>query len=256
MKALTIKDKSADASTSEKELLTALSTYTAAGKRGYRIKKFDHSSNTITYYVYDSAGKLLSVYDNKGSGGSIEQTELPVYASGRIGVYYKKANNYTYELSDHLGNVRVVMNGVKLASGAADIVQFNDYYAYGSILQSGGNNNSRFDYQGQYAERDPEAATSHFQLRDYDPVIGRWLGIDPMRQGSSPFIGMGNNPVNVTDPTGGKGDDWYQNTATGATLWQDTNSPTLTIGGQEYTDIGATIPSPSSGKHTAIIRTY
>ena len=36
-----------------------------------------------------------------------------------------------------------------------------------------------------------------------DPVIGRWLSPDPMREFASPYAAMGNNPVNKTDPTGG-----------------------------------------------------
>ena len=35
-----------------------------------------------------------------------------------------------------------------------------------------------------------------------DPVIGRWLSPDPARQYHSPYVSMGNNPVNMTDPDG------------------------------------------------------
>jgi hypothetical protein len=37
----------------------------------------------------------------------------------------------------------------------------------------------------------------------YDPLIGRWLGADPYRQFASPYVGMGNDPVNLIDPDGG-----------------------------------------------------
>ena len=40
----------------------------------------------------------------------------------------------------------------------------------------------RYGYQGQFAERDEETGWNHFELREYDPVIGRWLSIDPARQ--------------------------------------------------------------------------
>ena len=36
----------------------------------------------------------------------------------------------------------------------------------------------------------------------YDPVIGRWLSVDPARQFASPYVGMGNNPVSGVDPDG------------------------------------------------------
>jgi len=47
----------------------------------------------------------------------------------------------------------------------------------------------------------------------YDGRIGRWLSTDPKGQFASPYEGMGNNPVNGFDPTGGEDgdgpDDWY-----------------------------------------------
>ena len=46
-----------------------------------------------------------------------------------------------------------------------------------------------------------------FELRDWDPVIGRWLAPDPMGQYASPYLGMGNSPVNRIDPDGGF-DEW------------------------------------------------
>jgi hypothetical protein len=33
-------------------------------------------------------------------------------------------------------------------------------------------------------------------LGEYDPLIGRWTAIDPKRQHYSPYVGMGNNPIN------------------------------------------------------------
>jgi len=44
-----------------------------------------------------------------------------------------------------------------------------------------------------------------FELRNYDPQIGRWVQIDPFADfyESSPYVGMGNDPVNVIDPSGG-----------------------------------------------------
>ena len=37
----------------------------------------------------------------------------------------------------------------------------------------------------------------------FDPIVGRWLSPDPMRQYASPYLAMGNNPVNRVDPDGG-----------------------------------------------------
>jgi RHS repeat-associated protein len=38
---------------------------------------------------------------------------------------------------------------------------------------------------------------------DYDPQIGRWIQQDPYDQYASPYVGMGNSPVNGVDRDGG-----------------------------------------------------
>ncbi|MTI25798.1 leucine-rich repeat domain-containing protein, partial [Fulvivirga kasyanovii] len=61
----------------------------------------------------------------------------------------------------------------------------------------------RYGFQGQFAEEDSETGWNSFELRMYDPVIGRWLTTDPYGQYWSPYVGMGNNPTNLVDPDGG-----------------------------------------------------
>lgn len=64
----------------------------------------------------------------------------------------------------------------------------------------------RYGYQGQFSEQDLETGWNHFELREYDPVIGRWLVPDPYGEFWSPYVAMGNDPINLTDPTGGSTD--------------------------------------------------
>ena len=64
----------------------------------------------------------------------------------------------------------------------------------------------RYGFQGEYAEEDSETGWNSFQLRMYDPVIGRWLTTDPYDEFWSPYLAMGNDPVNLTDPDGGMTD--------------------------------------------------
>ena len=59
----------------------------------------------------------------------------------------------------------------------------------------------RYAYQGQ--EKDPETGKEAFQLRIWDSRIGRWLTTDPYGQFHSPYMGMGNNPMNGVDIDGG-----------------------------------------------------
>jgi RHS repeat-associated protein len=83
----------------------------------------------------------------------------------------------------------------------------------------------RYSFQGQ--EKDPETGKEAFKLRLWDGRIGRWLTTDPAGQYSSPYLGMGNNPINGIDGDGGcfrsDGSDCDDNAAVG-TVQNDTFS--------------------------------
>ena len=61
----------------------------------------------------------------------------------------------------------------------------------------------RYGYQGEFAEEDEETGWNSFELRMLDTKIGRWLSADPKREFWSPYVSMGNNPINLFDPDGG-----------------------------------------------------
>lgn len=169
-------------------------------EQGKRVKKIDHLQNIETYYVYDALGNVLAVYDNNGTG--VLPKEMPIYAAGRIGTFNMADNNYQYELTDNLGNVRAIVNGNKISSGQADVVYYSDYYPFGSALTLA-NNTYRYGYQGKFAEVDKETGWNNFDFRMYDSQIARWMSTDPYREHWSPYLAMGNNPVMTVDPDGG-----------------------------------------------------
>ncbi|MGY0427013.1 MAG: RHS repeat-associated core domain-containing protein, partial [Polaribacter sp.] len=108
-----------------------------------------------------------------------------------------------------------------------------DYYPFGSKMP---NRNIvgdyRYGYQGQ--EVDPETGKEAFQLRLWDGRIGRWLTTDPMHEFSSPYLGMGNNPISKIDPTGGSTDDWVKR-ADGSIYWDpNANSQATTKAGETW----------------------
>ncbi len=172
----------------------------AYDESGKRIRKTDHIHNIVTYYLYDASGMMVAIYDN--GSGPVSQKELPIYGVGRIGNYMKQNNNYQYELTDNIGNVRVVINRNKDLAGKADVLYYSDYYPFGSPLTLA-NNDYRYGYQGQYAEQEKETGWNNFDFRMYDAAIGRWMSTDPMNQYASPYAAMGNNPVMQVDPDGG-----------------------------------------------------
>jgi RHS repeat-associated protein len=87
------------------------------------------------------------------------------------------------------------------------VSQATDYETWGGVLRDQKwedlEGKYRYGYQGQYSEKDEETGWGHFELREYDPVIGRWMVTDSHKQYPSPYTGMGNNPNNLVDPRGG-----------------------------------------------------
>ncbi|MBO9620565.1 MAG: RHS repeat-associated core domain-containing protein [Niabella sp.] len=182
----------------------------AYDEAGARIKKISYNSSgaviKTTYYIGDI------IYEQQG-GQALAQTEVPVSAGGRIGIYFRQSNAYRYEMQDHLGNVRAVL--LKTSTGTTDYVVFRDYYPFGMEIAGRSYTDAdgyRYGYQGKYAEKDPETGWNAFELRMYDSRIGRWLSIDPAGEFLSPYMAMGNDPINLADPTGGftDGDPIYQ----------------------------------------------
>src|SRR5690606_32497392 len=74
---------------------------------------------------------------------------------------------------------------------------------------------NRHRYQGNEYRKEAGLNWMDFHARQYDPQIGRFLGVDPLadaggQQVFSPYAAMGNNPVAMTDP-GGMMHDVFQN---------------------------------------------
>ena len=152
---------------------------------------------------------------------------------------FKRVMGYRYyELSNHLGNVHAVVNdrkigvddGVYNTSGTqtsstaddsldyylADVVSYSDYYPFGSLMPNRHGNADEYRYGFNGMEMDNEVkdntgAQYNTANRGYDPRIGRWLSLDPVkRHHISPYSSMSNNPIARIDP---EGDDDYYNKA-------------------------------------------
>ncbi len=94
------------------------------------------------------------------------------------------------------------------------VTSWTDYYPFGKVAKTAcsGAGSYRYGYQGEFSEKDNETDWNSFELRQYDSEIGRFTTTDPMGEFWSSYVGMGNDPVNLTDPTGGEtepGDDYF-----------------------------------------------
>ena len=126
-----------------------------------------------------------------------------------------------YELSDHLGNVRVVFSDLRIADAdldgsldgfyTLDVKDWTDYYAFGSAKPNRKApvtaESYRYGFNGM--EKDDEVKGSgnslDFGARTYDPRIGRFKSIDPLTHefaDMSPYAFAANNPIYYIDAQG------------------------------------------------------
>jgi RHS repeat-associated protein len=189
--------------------------YNELGERIIK-RSYNPSTNAListTFYVGD-------VLYTQASGGNPVAQEYEIDGgSGRVGVYFRQSNIYAYQLTDHLGNTRAV---VAKSGSTLDVRSYSDYYPYGMVIREyKASEGYRYGYQGQYSEKDGETDWNAFELRMYDSRIARWMQYDPKGEFFSPYVGMGNNPVTLTDPDGGSvngPNSDFLNAETGATL--------------------------------------
>jgi RHS repeat-associated protein len=109
-----------------------------------------------------------------------------------------------FYLKDHLGNIRVTIDG------NGDVITTDDYYPFGLQMPSRSFNMAMtgdlYKYSGK--ELDKEGGLNWYRFdpaRSYDPVIGRWNSVDPkahLYASSSPYVYTLNNPMNFIDPNG------------------------------------------------------
>lgn len=72
-----------------------------------------------------------------------------------------------------------------------------------------------------------------FELRLWDGRIGRWLTVDPYHEFHSPYVGMGNNPINLIDPDGGATDPPTEAGKNYGDIWESGGDTYTWIKGEE-----------------------
>ena len=112
---------------------------------------------------------------------------------------------YIYVANESSEAATVFFDDLMITHSQTVVSQTTDYYPFGLPLRRAQVNEDkgyRFGYQGQYAEEDQETGWNSFEAREYDPIIGRWMVPDPAREFYSPYLAMGNSPINLVDPDG------------------------------------------------------
>ncbi len=118
------------------------------------------------------------------------------------------ANGYAFFYLSNNSGITVWFDNFVVQHVRGRILQEHHYYPYGlEIANIGGKSAGKLEnlsrYQGMFSGFEKETGWNNFFLRNYDPQIGRWLESDPYNQFVSPYLGMGNDPVNNIDKDGG-----------------------------------------------------
>ena len=155
------------------------------------------------YNVYNAAGQLVHV-DHDTDGTSTDYMRAAGMTLARIkdtdGVnIYHGAETYLH--NDHLGSVAA-------GTDAAGTLLWTEHHSpYGEPLSPNAANDNEATFTGHI--RDKATGLNYMQARYYDPVIGRFLSIDPvtfMDTGNPAMFNryayVFNDPVNLIDPDG------------------------------------------------------
>ncbi|HRP55601.1 RHS repeat-associated core domain-containing protein [Agriterribacter sp.] len=215
--------------------------YDAAGNRISKSVAVPGAAAT-TLYVRDAGGNVMAVYGINSSDNKLFLNEQHIYGTNRLGMYnpgkdlsikpssplnmgYGNSGDLIifergkkrFELSNHLGNVLVIVSDKKKAHDAgngtidyyeSDVVSAQDYYPFGMQMPArtfrGGPGSYRYGFNGK--EQDKEGPIQYdYGFRIYDPRLARFKSVDPLTPKYpelTPYQFASNRPVDGVDLDG------------------------------------------------------
>ncbi len=190
--------------------------------RGTDYVKFVYSAGGAKMFMEDKTGAstirtyYLGNFQYSGPTGSVALNFINT-SFGRIVPVSGGGYQYEYYLTDHQGNVRVRFRN---NNGTVKLLERDDYDALGYIMnQTIYEGSNQYLYNGKERYKGKSVDWYDYGARYYDPVIGRWHTQDPETQYASPYIGIGNNPVNLIDRWGMDANYWAETQAIMMGTW-------------------------------------
>ncbi len=187
--------------------------------------------DTKIEWIYSGSGKKLAQITTLPSGESYRRDYLPNmelldgtvsfirHPQGRIVTLDNDAKQWEYFLKDNLGNVVLTFSDldndghIRITNDptqTSEVLSENHYYAFGMLKTGPWVKNNKVSQRYLFNSKleridDLDLAIDLTTYRSYDPTIGRWMQVDPKAVNLydlSPYVGMNNNPISITDPDG------------------------------------------------------
>ncbi|WP_374983188.1 polymorphic toxin-type HINT domain-containing protein [Streptomyces fradiae] len=178
-----------------------------------KLAKATEANGTETTYLYDGSGNRIQRKDPTGTTVYLPGMELKLSADGtktEATRYYTFAgqtvavrtddNKVSFIASDHHGTGEVAIDS---ATGAVSQRRFDPYGVERG--QATGTWPGEKGYVG--GTIDKSTGLTHLGAREYDPVIGKFISVDPIIDYTQPqqmngYAYANNSPVTLSDPSG------------------------------------------------------
>ena len=137
---------------------------------------------------------------------------LPAVSSENT--YVRNVGNKSYELKDHLGNVRATVSDCKIGGPSQttmvpELLSASNYYAFGMLMPGRNFNSNSYLFGFGSQEKDDEISGTGNRLSfgdyGYDPRLGRRWNPEPKickYPSNSSYLVFANSPIYYADPDG------------------------------------------------------
>lgn len=162
----------------------------------------------INWVLFDEQFKPVQ----SGSGYDPVSVSADVVKAHVVNGINVTKSGYLYVYCSNESNQDVYFDNLQVVHERGPLLEERHYYPDGLAMHgissaAFGKLQSNYGYQGKELEASEFFDGSGFDQYDfharyYDPQLGRWWAADPSNQFASPYLAMGNNWINGTDPSG------------------------------------------------------
>jgi RHS repeat-associated protein len=153
------------------------------------LRQSETVGGTTSHFAWDTQSSVALLLD--------DGTHSYIYGSSTtpLSQVADEGNTTQYLHGDALGSVRLITDASGNATGTTE------YDPYGNVSSQTGSAKSAIGFTG--ALTDAITALVYLRARDYDPLVGQFLSIDPvLRLSNQAYAYVGNDPLQFIDALG------------------------------------------------------